>query len=95
MQPYTLASLEERLRGMYRAVQEGRFSEALRQVNTLLALIPLTIVLQRREVDDLKELLTITRFACTSCRSNCPVPCLHNALHLYLANLVAYFLCLH
>lgn len=32
LQPYSLALLEERLRGMYKSVTEGKFGEALRQV---------------------------------------------------------------
>jgi coatomer protein complex subunit alpha (xenin) len=48
---------------MYRSVTEGKFSEALRQVNVLLALIPLTTVDTRREVDELKELISIAKYA--------------------------------
>ena len=46
---------------MYRSVTEGRFSEALRQVNTILHIIPLTVVDSRREVDEVKELISIAR----------------------------------
>eukprot|EP00884_Botryococcus_braunii_P010188 jgi/Botrbrau1/19170/Bobra.0077s0079.1 len=59
--PYTLAGLEERLKAMYRSVTEGKFSEALKQVNNLLAVIPLTVVDTRREVDELKELISIAK----------------------------------
>ncbi|CAL8462821.1 g2355 [Coccomyxa elongata] len=59
--PYSLGMLEEKLKAMYKSVTEGKFSEALRQVNVLLALIPLTIVDTRREVDELKELIAIAR----------------------------------
>ncbi|CAK0784913.1 hypothetical protein CVIRNUC_008118 [Coccomyxa viridis] len=59
--PYTLSTLEERLKGMYRSVTDGKFSEALRQVNALLAIIPLTVVATRHEVDELKELISIAR----------------------------------
>ncbi len=62
-QPYSLALLEERLRGMYKAVTEGKFGEALRQVDALLAMIPLTVVDSRREVDEVKELISIARCA--------------------------------
>ena len=62
MQVYTLNSLEQRLKGgVYRLMTEGRFVEGLRQVNALLHVIPLTVVDSRREVDELKELLTIAR----------------------------------
>ena len=63
MQPYSLGMLEDKLKAMYKSVTEGKFSEALRQVNVLLALIPLTIVDTRREVDELKELIAIARCA--------------------------------
>ncbi len=62
--------LEERLKAMYKTVTEGKFSEALKQVNTLLALIPLIVVDQRREVDDLKELISIARFVAPACPHN-------------------------
>ena len=42
---------------------EGKFSEALRQVNGILWAIPLTVVESRREVDDVKELLSIAKCA--------------------------------
>ena len=58
---YTLAGLTERLKAVYRAMTGGKFSEGLRLVNLLLLLIPLTVVDTRREVDELKELLTIAR----------------------------------
>jgi hypothetical protein len=48
---------------MYRTVTEGKFSEALRQVNGILWAIPLTVVDSRREVDDVKELLSIVKCA--------------------------------
>ena len=66
VQPYTLSTLEERLKGMYRSVTDGKFSEALRQVNALLAIIPLTVVATRHEVDELKELISIARSALSS-----------------------------
>ena len=61
LQIYNLSMLEERLKAMYRSVTEGRFSEALRQVNTILHIIPLTVVDSRREVDEVKELISIAR----------------------------------
>ncbi len=67
MQPYTLGLLEERVKVMYRSVTDGKFSEALRQVNALLAIIPLTVVATRHEVDELKELISIARSAFCDC----------------------------
>ena len=64
VQVYSLNGLEARLKnGVYKAMTDGRFSEGLRQVNALLHLVPLTVVETRREVDELKELLTIARCA--------------------------------
>ncbi|KAK9839869.1 hypothetical protein WJX81_007554 [Elliptochloris bilobata] len=60
-QPLSLALLEAKLQAMYRTVTEGKFSEALRQVNSILWSIPLTVVESRREVDDVKELLSIVK----------------------------------
>ena len=54
---------------MYRSVTDGKFSEALRQVNALLAIIPLTVVATRHEVDELKELISIARSAFCDCHS--------------------------
>ena len=54
---------------MYRSVTDGKFSEALRQVNALLAVIPLTVVATRHEVDELKELISIARSAFCDCHS--------------------------
>ena len=48
---------------MYKAVTDGKFGEALRQVNTILAIIPLTVVNTRHEVDELKEVISIARCA--------------------------------
>lgn len=61
LQIYSLGVLEERLKAMYRSVTEGKFSEALRLVNQILHIIPLTVVDSRREVDELKELISIAR----------------------------------
>ena len=48
---------------MYRAVTDGKFGEALRQVNMILAIVPLTVVNTRHEVDELKEVISIARCA--------------------------------
>ena len=63
LQPYTLNILEEKMTAMYRAVTDGKFGEALRQVNMILAIIPLTVVNTRHEVDELKEVISIARCA--------------------------------
>lgn len=60
-QPYSLEMLSERLRQMYTLFTGGKFNDALRQVNTILALIPLIVVESRREVDEVKELLRIAK----------------------------------
>ena len=81
-QVFTLSSLADRLKGVYKAMTEGKFAEGLRQVNVLLLLIPLTVVDTRREADELKELLTIARSAWTwtpqgptSCTAAVPGQC--------------------
>lgn len=63
LQPYSLNILEEKMTAMYRAVTDGKFGEALRQVNMILAIIPLTVVNTRHEVDELKEVISIARCA--------------------------------
>ena len=75
VQPYTLSTLEERLKGMYRSVTDGKFSEALRQVNAILAIIPLTMVATRHEVDELKELISIARSALSSHSAHAQCTC--------------------
>ena len=76
MQPYTLSTLEDRLKAMYRSVTDGKFSEALRQVNGLLAIIPLTVVATRHEVDELKELISIARSALSSHSAHTQCTCI-------------------
>jgi coatomer protein complex subunit alpha (xenin) len=58
---YTLPALEESLRTMYKAVTEGKFSDALKIATRMLLTIPLTIVDTRKEVDEVKELLVIVK----------------------------------
>ena len=60
---------------MYRVFTGGKFTEGLRLVNTLLLLIPLTVVDTRREVDELKELLTIARWGLQSSKERGWAPC--------------------
>lgn len=60
-QVYSLAGLEEGLKRAYRSVTEGKFGDALSRFNGLLHLIPLLVVDTRKEVDDVKELLSIAK----------------------------------
>ena len=46
---------------MYRLVTEGKFGDALKAADGLLAAAALTVVGSRREADELKELITIAR----------------------------------
>ena len=64
-QPYTLDMLGEKLKVMYKAMTDGKFGEALRLVNVILAMVPLTTVESRKEVDDLKEVISIARCECS------------------------------
>lgn len=65
---YSLVGLEEGLKKAYRSVTEGKFSDALGRFNGLLHLVPLLVVDTRKEVDDVKELLSIAKcaFSCDS-----------------------------
>ncbi|GLI66143.1 hypothetical protein VaNZ11_009877 [Volvox africanus] len=58
---YSLTALEDSLKSAYKLVTEGKFSDALRSFTRMLHVIPLTVVESRKEVDDVKELLTICR----------------------------------
>lgn len=62
MQMFNLNDLGERLKKMYDLVKDGKFSDALKAVNVILHIIPLTSVETRREVDELKELIEIARY---------------------------------
>jgi hypothetical protein len=59
--PFTVATLEPRLRAMYKAVTEGKFADGLAVADDLLHRIPLVAAADRREGDEVKELLTIAR----------------------------------
>ncbi|KAL6777563.1 COPA1 [Auxenochlorella protothecoides x Auxenochlorella symbiontica] len=59
--PATLARLEEALRRAYRAVTEGKFSDALRLIDGILHAVPLVVVDSRKGVDEVRELLGIAR----------------------------------
>ncbi|XP_078428727.1 coatomer subunit alpha-1-like [Wolffia australiana] len=56
-----LPHLEEKLKLAYKATTEGKFSEALRLFLSILHAAPLVVVEQRREVDELKELVEIVK----------------------------------
>lgn len=58
---YSLSALEDSLKAAYKLVTEGKFSDALRSFTRMLHIIPFTVVESRKEVDDVKELLTICR----------------------------------
>lgn len=60
-QVYSLVGLEEGLKKAYRSVTEGKFGDALGRFNGLLHLIPLLVVDTRKEVDDVKELISIAK----------------------------------
>lgn len=53
--------LEEKLKLAYKATTEGKFAEALRLFLAILHAAPLIVVEQRREVDEVKELIDIVR----------------------------------
>ncbi|KAH7294458.1 hypothetical protein KP509_27G001800 [Ceratopteris richardii] len=58
---YQLSSLEDKLKVAYKATTEGRFMEALRLFLSLLQTIPLLVVDSRKEVDEVKELVSICK----------------------------------
>ncbi len=60
---YSLTQLEESLKKAYRAVTEGKFGDGLTRFTALLHTIPLLVVDTRKEVDDVKELISIAKCA--------------------------------
>jgi len=56
-----LSTLEDKLKAAYKAVTEGKFTEALRLFQDILHTIPVVVVDSRKEVDDVKELLGIAK----------------------------------
>lgn len=58
---YTLDVLEEQLKKGYKLVTEGKFVEAQKVFTAIIHTIPLLVVETRKEVDDAKELLRISR----------------------------------
>lgn len=63
----SLSSLEETLRKVYRLFKDGKFGDAHKAVRQILHSIPLLVVETRREVDEVKELLTIARCVFLTC----------------------------
>lgn len=59
--PYTMTQLEEQLMKAYKLVTEGKFADALKVFNAMLHIIPLLVVSNRKEADEVKELLYIAR----------------------------------
>ncbi|KAI6677658.1 hypothetical protein NL676_038454 [Syzygium grande] len=58
---FNFSQLEEKLKAGYRATTAGKFTEALRLFLCILHTIPLIVVESRREVDEVKELITIVK----------------------------------
>ncbi|KAI4367271.1 hypothetical protein MLD38_023028 [Melastoma candidum] len=58
---FNFSQLDEKLKAGYRATTSGKLSEALRLFLSILHTIPLIVVESRREVDEVKELITITK----------------------------------
>lgn len=58
---FTLTTLEEELKKAYRSVTEGKFGDALTRFTSILLMVPLMVVDSRKEVDDVKELLSIAK----------------------------------
>ncbi|MQL75538.1 hypothetical protein Taro_007921 [Colocasia esculenta] len=58
---FNFYQLEEKLKLAYKATTEGKFPEALRLFLNILHTIPLIVVEQRKDVDEVKELVVIAR----------------------------------
>eukprot|EP00798_Chlamydomonas_sp_ICE-L_P024535 gene24536-10140_t len=58
---YSLPQLEDWLKSSYKLVTEGKFADALKSFTRVLHTIPLTVVETRKEVDDVKELISICK----------------------------------
>ncbi|GAB2267669.1 hypothetical protein Dimus_002652 [Dionaea muscipula] len=58
---FKLSQFDDKMRQAYRATSNGKFTEALRLFIGVLQTIPVIVVESRREVDDVKELISITR----------------------------------
>ena len=63
MQAFSLDGVSEQLKKAYRLFTEGKFTNALQGFNQVLWTIPMVVVESRKEVDEVKELITICRSA--------------------------------
>lgn len=61
LQAFSLDAVSEQLKKAYRLFTEGKFTNALQGFNQVLWTIPMVVVDSRKEVDELKELITICR----------------------------------
>lgn len=57
----SLPQLEEQLKGAYKLTTDGKFSDALRLFQGILHSITLLVVETRKEVEDVRELITVAR----------------------------------
>ena len=73
LQAYSLDGVSESLNRAYKLFTEGKFSNALQAFNLMLWTIPLVVVSSRKEVDEVKELITICRSA-TVAKVHCHNP---------------------
>jgi len=58
---FAMPALEERVKGAYKLVTDGKFADALRAFVGILQAVPLMAVETRREADEVKELVSICR----------------------------------
>lgn len=70
LQVYSLDGVTKSLTKAYKLFTEGKFSNALQAFNQVLWTIPLVVVSSRREVDEVKELITICRSVIPLCHKN-------------------------
>lgn len=61
LQAFSLDAVSEQLKKAYKLFTEGKFTNALQGFNQVLWTIPMVVVDSRKEVDELKELITICR----------------------------------
>lgn len=59
--PFKMPAIETALRAAYKSVTDGKFQDAKDGFQNLLVTIPLVTVEARRQVDELKELVSISR----------------------------------
>ena len=59
--PFKLAGLEKRMQEAYECVTKNKLQDALAAFDAILLVVPLLVVETRREVDEVKELITIVR----------------------------------